>query len=276
MRSSLFVSALFAGTLLAGTAAAERNDSDDRRPRAVERHRAPTDKQRVDRSHDRADKKVEASHRYQSKKSIPTAKESRVSKLQMALRLPKQAQERMRCENGNEDCTSSTSDRKAVTSNADRGVRKVEPARPRRTRTRRPPRAPRRAPSCRRSERQVQRGGAGWLQRRRQRPPVTEGPGRGHGGRPHLRRGTETPTRASGPAFSFGPGDGRRPGPWTRRRRRVHTRRRRTERCSAVARARESPCSRSAGQDCDSAGCAVFEALRPRRRACRCAPSGSA
>jgi len=32
----------------------------------------------------------------------------------------------MRCETGNEDCTSSTSDRKAVTSNADRGVRKVE------------------------------------------------------------------------------------------------------------------------------------------------------
>jgi hypothetical protein len=126
MRSSLFVSALFVGTLLAGTAAADRNESDETRPRAVERHRAPTDKQQVDRSRDKAERKVEASHRYQSKNSIPTAKESRVSKLQMALRLPKQAQERMRCEAGNEDCTSSSSDRKSATSNADRGVRKAE------------------------------------------------------------------------------------------------------------------------------------------------------
>jgi hypothetical protein len=125
MRSSLFVSALFVGTLLAGTAAAEPKDSESR-PRAGERHRAPTDKQRVDRSRDTADRKVETAHRYQSKSSIPTAKESRVSKLQLALRLPKQAQERMRCENGNEDCTSSSTDRKAVTSNADRGVRKAE------------------------------------------------------------------------------------------------------------------------------------------------------
>lgn len=131
MRSSLFVSALFVGTLLAGTAAADRNDNDDARPRAVERHRAPTDKQRVDRSRERtakdsASRKVERTHRYQSKDSIATPKESRVSKLQQVLRLPKQAQERARCEGGNEDCTSSTSDRKAVTSNADRGVRKAE------------------------------------------------------------------------------------------------------------------------------------------------------
>ncbi|MEJ7728029.1 MAG: hypothetical protein WKG00_02330 [Polyangiaceae bacterium] len=127
MRSSVFVSALFVGTLLAGTAAAERNDSDETRPRAAERHRAPTDKQqRVERNTDRAERKVETSHRYQSKSNVPTAKESRVSKLQMALRLPKQAQERMRCETGSEDCTSSTSDRKSVSSNADRGVRKVE------------------------------------------------------------------------------------------------------------------------------------------------------
>ena len=129
MRSSLFVSALFVGTLLAGTAAAERNDGDENRPRAHvgERHRAPTDKQRVEKSsRDRGERKVQQAYRYQEKASIPTAKERTLSKLQAALVLPKQAQERMRCENGNEECTGGNTARKSATTNADRGVKKVQ------------------------------------------------------------------------------------------------------------------------------------------------------
>ena len=128
MRSSLFVSALFVGTLLAGTAAAERKDNDESRPRVSERNHGTTDKQRSERSEraERNVRKVEASHRYQDKTNVPTAKEQAASKLQMVLRLPKQSQERARCETGNEECTSSTTDHKRATTNADRGVRKVE------------------------------------------------------------------------------------------------------------------------------------------------------
>jgi hypothetical protein len=130
MRASLFLSALFVTSLVGGTAAAERPEKDDRRPRVTrERVRETNFRENSrDRFVDRADRaatkieKAEPAHRYQSKESR-ISHGARLSKSEMAAKLPKQAMERVRCSGGSDDCSSGKSSKKTSQSNADRGTK---------------------------------------------------------------------------------------------------------------------------------------------------------
>jgi len=126
MRASLFLSALFVASLVGGTAAAERPEKDDSRPRVTRertREANPLEKSREHQA-DRAAKveKAEPAHRYQSKES-PISMGGRVSKSELVAKLPKQAMERVRCSESSDDCGSGKSSKKTSQSNADRGTK---------------------------------------------------------------------------------------------------------------------------------------------------------
>ena len=127
MRASLFLSALFVATLVGGTAAAERPDTNDSRPRVTS---ARTREVSADKGYARANTdrndgaKVEKaqSYRYQGKESMVSTSQ-RASKADMVGKLPKQAMERVRCSGAGEDCGSSKSARKTSQQNSDRGTK---------------------------------------------------------------------------------------------------------------------------------------------------------
>ena len=126
MRASLFLSALFVASLVGGTAAAERPEKDENRPRATRTREVNplerSSRQTVDRS-EKNDKveKAEPGHRQQRKESA-ARQASQLSKAELAAKLPKQAMERMRCE-GSEDCSSGHHAKKSSQTNADRGTK---------------------------------------------------------------------------------------------------------------------------------------------------------